>query len=225
MNVTNTNQLGIYGAKKVIMVLIAATNYKNEYPNYRGDDPSVFIERAMRQVDFRGYDALLQVHLDDYTDLYNRAQLNLGPFNDTVPTDVLLKSYAEEPSHSLEVLFFQYGRYLMISSSRTGSLPANLQGIWNHALAPPWNSDYHFNVNIQMNYWATDITGLSECNQPLVDYLTQMVIPGRQSAKQFHGLDGKYGWSINTMNSPFGVTAVGWSFDWGWAPSANAWIC
>ena len=112
---------------------------------------------------------------------------------------------------------------MLISSSRPGTLPANLQGVWNNSNTPPWESDYHFNINLQMNYWPAEVTNLSETAEPLMDYVDSLREPGRVSAEKHFGVTGG-GWTVNTMNNPFGFTAPGWGLGWGWAPSANAFI-
>ncbi|MEN8434452.1 glycoside hydrolase N-terminal domain-containing protein [Clostridium septicum] len=223
----NTN-IQINNANSVTLLMAAGTDYKNEYPTYRGEDPHNTVTERINNAINKGYDAIKISHLDDYKSLFDRVDLQLGELNLNKPTDKLLEDYRINKFNSLEVLFFQYGRYLLISSSREGSLPANLQGIWNNSNVAPWQSDYHFNVNLEMNYWPADVTNLSECATPLVDYVDSLREPGRVSANVHCGIDddgtGAPGWIVNTMNNPFGFTAMGWAFDWGWAPTANAWI-
>jgi alpha-L-fucosidase 2 len=122
----------------------------------------------------------------------------------------------------LEALYYQFGRYLMIGSSRPGGLPANLQGVWNDKTNPPWAADYHTNINLQMVYWPAELTNLSECHEPLIEYIKTLVEPGRISAREFFNAKG---WIVNTMNNSFGFTAPGWSFPWGYYPAGGAWLC
>ena len=144
-----------------------------------------------------------------------------GADKDNLPTDERLRLYANgEEDHTLETLYFQYGRYLLISSSRPGTMPANLQGKWNNLGNPPWASDYHANINIQMIYWPAEVTNLSECHEPLIEYIDRLRPPGRKSAKDFFNAEG---WIVNTMNNPFGYTAPGWGFPWGFFPGGAAW--
>ena len=144
-----------------------------------------------------------------------------GADKDNLPTDERLRLYANgEEVHTLESLYFQYGRYLLISSSRPGTMPANLQGKWNNLGNPPWASDYHANINIQMIYWPAEVTNLSECHEPLIEYIDRLRPPGRKSAKDFFNAEG---WIVNTMNNPFGYTAPGWGFPWGFFPGGAAW--
>ncbi len=178
-----------------------------------------------------GYDALRSSHLEDYRELFGRVELDLNhdPEAD-VPTDELLKAYrtGQYDGRALEVLLFQYGRYLLISSSRAGSLPANLQGVWNNSNTPVWSCDYHFNVNVQMCYWPAYVANLAETAQPLVEYVDSLRPSGRDSAGVFFNVKStdtnpENGWMLTTRNNPFGLTAIN-SASYGWGPEMNAWI-
>lgn len=222
------DKISVENADEITIIMSAGTDYVNEYPTYKGEDPhSAVTERINNAVNL-GYDELKSRHIEDYKNLFDRVNLNLGELKLDKPTDEMLNEYKTNQSNSLETLFFQYGRYLLISSSREGSLPANLQGVWNNSNNPPWSSDYHFNVNIQMNYWPAEVANLSETAIPLVEYVESLREPGRKTAEMHCGIEGamenKNGWTVNTMNNPFGFTAMGWEFDWGWAPTSNAWI-
>ncbi|MDK0842020.1 glycoside hydrolase N-terminal domain-containing protein [Clostridium perfringens] len=222
------DRISVENADEITIIMSAGTDYVNEYPTYKGEDPhSAVTERINNAVNL-GYDELKSRHIEDYKNLFDRVNLNLGELKLDKPTDEMLNEYKTNQSNSLETLFFQYGRYLLISSSREGSLPANLQGVWNNSNNPPWSSDYHFNVNIQMNYWPAEVANLSETAIPLVEYVEILREPGRKTAEMHCGIEGamenKNGWTVNTMNNPFGFTAMGWEFDWGWAPTSNAWI-
>ena len=222
------DRISVENADEITIIMSAGTDYINEYPTYKGEDPhSAVTERINNAVNL-GYDELKSRHIEDYKNLFDRVNLNLGELKLDKPTDEMLNEYKTNQSNSLETLFFQYGRYLLISSSREGSLPANLQGVWNNSNNPPWSSDYHFNVNIQMNYWPAEVANLSETAIPLVEYVESLREPGRKTAEIHCGIEGamenKNGWTVNTMNNPFGFTAMGWEFDWGWAPTSNAWI-
>lgn len=219
----NSDRITVSGASSVDIILSAATEYVNTYPTYRGANPRQIVNANMTAASAKSYEALRSAHLTDYQELFNRVSLNLNDAKSTVPTDQLLANYDAGRDRNLETLFFQYGRYLLISSSRAGSLPANLQGVWNKSNTPPWSSDYHFNINIQMNYWPADVTNLAETDIPLIDYVDALRVPGRITAQKHNGMTGP-GWAVNTMNNPFGFTAPGWDYDWGWAPTANAFI-
>lgn len=214
--------LKIAATKKLDLYLTAATDYQNEYPHYTGKDYEQLNAKTIASLDQVTYEEILTEHQQDYQSLFDRVQLDLGhsPPNE-LPTDQRLQAYqknGEDPS--LEALYFQYGRYLLISSSRPGTMPANLQGKWNHVNNPPWACDYHANINIQMIYWPAEVTNLSEVHEPLIDYIDRLRSPGRQTAKDFFNARG---WIVNTMNNTFGFTAPGWDFPWGFFPAGAAW--
>lgn len=156
--------------------------------------------------------------------------MDLGAEIDASTTDDLLKNYKPQEGQALEELFFQYGRYLLISSSRDcpDALPANLQGVWNAVDNPPWNSDYHLNINLQMNYWPAYVTNLLETAFPVINYIDDLRVYGRLAATRYAGIVSQKGeengWLVHTQATPFGWTAPGWDYYWGWSPAANAWM-
>lgn len=214
--------LSVKGAKTLDLYLTAATDYQNDYPEYKGRDFVSLNERTIASLSDKTYNELLTEHIKDYSALYSRVALQLGSADkDSIAINERLASYTTgTPDLALEALFFQYGRYLLISSSRPGTMPANLQGKWNNQLRPAWAADYHANINVQMIYWPAEVTNLSECHEPLVDYIDKLRAPGRQTAKDFFNANG---WVVNTMNNPFGFTAPGWEFPWGFFPGGAAW--
>jgi alpha-L-fucosidase 2 len=155
--------------------------------------------------------------------LFGRVQLEIeGPSHDFIPTGRRLELYSEgQEDVGLEVLYFQYARYLMISSSRPGTMPMHLQGKWNHSTDPPWAADYHTNINLQMLYWPAEVTNLSECHTPLFEYMKNLVEPGQLAAHEFFGARG---WIVNTMNNAYGYTSPGWGLPWGFFPAGAAWL-
>jgi alpha-L-fucosidase 2 len=160
-------------------------------------------------------------HIADYQILLNRVDLNIGetaPAIVDLPTNSRLVAYkngGKDPQ--LEELMFQYGRYLLISSSRPGSLPANLQGIWNNSNNPPWRSDYHSNINVQMNYWPAEVTNLSECHIPFIDYINNQREVRAKATNEFY--KSKKGWTVQTENNIYGAGSFVWN------PPASAWYC
>lgn len=240
------DKLTVKDASAVTVYLSAATDYKNAFYNedktedyyYRtGETDEALAKRVKETVDKaveKGYKEVKATHLEDYQELFNRVCLNIGQTVSEKTTDDLLKTYkdgsASEPEkRQLENMLFQYGRYLTIASSREDSqLPSNLQGVWNSLTNPPWSSDYHMNVNLQMNYWPTYSTNLSECALPLIDYVDALREPGRVTAKVYTGVESKEGeangFMAHTQNTPFGWTCPGWAFSWGWSPAAVPWI-
>lgn len=242
--IEGNNKLTVEEATSATIYISAATDYKNDYPIYRTgeteDELNSRVEEVISEVVKKSYDEVKADHVSDYKSIFDRVDLDLGQALPNIPTDELLSRYgnntvSEEARRALEVMFFQYGRYLTISSSREDSqLPANLQGVWNNKNNPSWSSDYHMNVNLQMNYWPTYSTNMAECATPLVNYIDSLREPGRETARIYAGVEsdkdenGEYieanGFMAHTQNTPFGWTCPGWSFDWGWSPAAVPWI-
>lgn len=232
------SKLTVSGATAVTVYISAATDYKNDYPKYRtGESMDTLKARVKADVDKAAvmkYTDVKAAHIADYQSLFNRVSLDLGQTVSEKTTDALLAAYkagsaSAGEQRQLENMLFQYGRYLTIASSREDSqLPSNLQGVWNYLNNPPWASDYHMNVNLQMNYWPTYSTNLAECALPLIDYVDSLREPGRETARIYFGIESQEGeengFTAHTQNTPFGWTCPGWSFDWGWSPAAVPWI-
>ncbi|MCR8644374.1 glycoside hydrolase N-terminal domain-containing protein [Paenibacillus sp. N1-5-1-14] len=217
-------KVNVAGASGVTILMSAATDYANHYPDYIGTDPHPTVTSRITTASAKSYDALRATHMADYQSLFKRVSLNINDQYATIPTDQLLNNYKTSRTNALESLFFQYGRYLLIASSRPGSLPANLQGVWNNSKTPPWGSDYHTNINLEMNYWPSEVTNLSETAIPYVEFIDSLRAPGRVTAQKHHGVTGS-GWTIHTFTSVFGYTAPGWDIDtWGWQPAAGAFL-
>ncbi|MCL2023187.1 MAG: glycoside hydrolase family 95 protein [Oscillospiraceae bacterium] len=231
-------KLTVRDAKTVYLYLSAGTDYAPIFPVYRnGKDPLDNVKTAVDRAITMGYDALLRAHIEDYSSIFSRVKLDIGQRNIQLPTDVLLKKYRKSKKYraELEALYFQYGRYLLIASSREGGLPANLQGVWNDLNNPPWSADYHTNVNLQMNYWHAYSCNLAQCALPLLDYVNSLRQPGRITAKYYGNVgelkpDGTVdtnkptGWMIHNKVNIFGHTGPGRQWWWGWCPSAGAWL-
>lgn len=231
-------QLQVRDAESITVYVSAATDYKNDYPVYRtGETAEALHTRVAEDVDAavqKGYDAIKEDHIADYRALFTRMSLDLGAAVSAKPTNELLAAYnnktaSEVERRQLETMLFQYGRYLTISSSRENSqLPSNLQGVWNNVNNPQWASDYHMNVNLQMNYWPTYVTNLAECAKPLISYVDSLREPGRVTAEIYAGIKSEEGeengFMAHTQNTPFGWTCPGWAFSWGWSPAAVPWI-
>lgn len=222
-------------ASEAVIYFCAATDYEMKYPAYRsGKDPASVTSPLLQTAERLGWEELYREHFADYSALFGRASLTLGREGEEkdLPADKLLEAYRSgdrAAMNRLETLYFSYGRYLLISSSREGSLPANLQGVWNESNTPPWCCDYHINVNLQMNYWGAYNTNLAETVPPLVDFLNFLREPGRVTAKEYYGIEStpenpENGWTAHTQCSPFGWTAPGWEFYWGWSTAAVAWL-
>jgi alpha-L-fucosidase 2 len=202
----------------------AGTNYAPTYPTYRGADPHARVTSAVDAAADKTHAALRTAHQADYTALFSKFRLDIGQQMPNMPTDSLLSSYsgaAAGAARALEALYLEYGRYLLISSSRPGSLPANLQGVWNASTKPPWNADYHTNINIQMNYWPAEVTNLSETTPPLFAFINSLRAPGRESAKRIWG---SAGWIVHNETNPYGHTGVHDRPKSFWFPEAAAWL-
>jgi alpha-L-fucosidase 2 len=216
--------VSVSGADVAVLILGAGTGYADRYPTYRGPDPHPTVTTTVDQAAAKSYRTLLREHRADYREFFGRVTLDIGQTMPAVPTDKLLKEYGNGSAaadRALEALFFQYGRYLLIASSRAGSLPANLQGVWNNSTRPPWDADYHVNINLQMNYWPAETTNLSETTAPLYDYVDAMAPPGRRTAQEMFG---NRGWVVHNETNPFGFTGVhNWPTSF-WFPEAGAWL-
>ncbi|WP_431915821.1 glycoside hydrolase family 95 protein [Nonomuraea jabiensis] len=218
------DRITVTGADSAVFVLSAGTDYAPAHPDYRGQDPHAAVTAAVDEAAAQGYEALRRAHQADHRELFDRVRLDIGQRAPSIPTDRLRAAYtggASADDRALEALFFSYGRYLLIASSRAGSLPANLQGVWNDSTTPPWSGDYHVNINLQMDYWPADQTNLAETAQPYVDYVASLVRPGEITAREMFGARG---WLVHNETNPFGFTGV---HDWAtsfWFPEAAAWL-
>jgi alpha-L-fucosidase 2 len=206
------------------LILSADTDYLPDHAKgWRGEAPHGKVTRRIDAAARRGFDALYAEHAADYRALYRRFDLDLGqtaPEIAVLPTDKRLIAYTRQKTldPDLEELFTQYGRYLLISSSRPGGLPANLQGLWNESNDPPWRSDYHSNINIQMNYWPAEPTGLGELHRPMIDYFVSQAPVARLRTREAPEFGPKVrGWTVRTENGVFGGGS------WNWNPPGSAW--
>ena len=218
----------IEDADRVMIVMAAETDYKNDYPTYRdqGKELKKIVGDRVERATKKSYETLKQTHVADHQELFDRVSLDLGERQTAIPTNELVDKYRDgESSHYLEVLAFQYGRYLTIAGSR-GTLPSNLVGLWTVGNSA-WTGDYHFNVNVQMNYWPVYATNLAECGTTFVDYMDKLREPGRLTAERVHGIEGAVdnhtGFTVHTENNPFGMTAPTNAQEYGWNPTGAAW--
>lgn len=214
-NSDNTKgSLTVQDADSVVIYVTLATNYKNEFPNYRQEDADYAINNVTERIDnasAKKYDALYEAHLADYQELFSRVELDLGgTYNEDEETDQLLAAWNKNApngtqNHYLEELYFQYGRYMMIASSRSDTLPSNLQGIWNDRAFADWQSDYHTNINLQMNYWPAYSTNLAEIGESLNSYVESLTEPGQLTAQKLFGTTGD-AWMVNCSANALGFT-------------------
>jgi alpha-L-fucosidase 2 len=215
--------LKIENATEVTLLLTAATDYRMQLPDWRHGDPEKQTADQLAAAAMKPYPRLQELHVADYQKLFQRVALNLGTSDAAnLPTDERLKVVTAGGSDpALIALYFQFGRYLMISSSRPGDMPANLQGLWADTVQPPWSSDYHANINLQMIYWPVETANLVECFEPLDRYIKFLTGPGAKTAKVHYNARG---WTVHTLANAWGFTAPGESPSWGLSPSAGAWL-
>ena len=217
----NDSALTVRNANEVVLLLSAVTDFGNK---------KMTLKKCKRP-----YQELLQRHTDDHQQLFNRLQLSLGTETlqkEALPTNERLKSFEQDPTdNGLTELYYQYGRYLLIASSRPGGLPANLQGIWNRHVQPPWGSNYTTNINTEMNYWPAEITNLPECFLPLSDFIGRLAVNGAQTAKVNYGINR--GWLAHHNSDVWAQTAPTGGYDsdpkgaprWSCWPMAGVWLC
>lgn len=207
------SQLNINQADGFTILLSAATDYSNKREQrWRGEAPGIKVKQSLDAASAKIYQQLLNTHVADYSALFGRVAINLGttpPPMAAEPTYKRLINYKIAADPQLEALLYQYGRYLLINSSRKGGLPANLQGLWNNSNNPPWRSDYHSNINIQMNYWLAEPTNLSECHIPYLDYINSMrEVKKVSTQKEYPGVRG---WTVKTENGIYGGSSFLWN--------------
>jgi alpha-L-fucosidase 2 len=188
----NPTGITIANATSFAVLVTAATGYRGFQlkPDLSLEEITENAKRPLEAAATKPFATLYTRHLEDHQRLFRRVSLSLGPPNSTKPTDQRLKEFAASPDPSLLALYFQYGRYLLISSSRQNSQPANLQGIWNYEVTPPWSSNWTANINIQMNYWHAETTNLGECTGPLFDLIDGLSKTGAITAQETYGLPG-----------------------------------
>ncbi len=213
--VSKTRTIEIRDADSVVFVITAATDYGGKSPQSHNVDT---LSRLT------SYDTMRRRHLEDHSKLFDRVSIDLGETSRRKePTDLRLQAVREGRSDpDLIATYFQFGRYLLMGSSRPGTLPANLQGLWNHHLEAPWNADYHININLQMNYWPAEVTALSECHLPLFDYLDRLRVRGQKTAEVHYDAPG---WVAHHTSDIWAFTAPIGRTVWGLWPYGGAWLC
>jgi len=226
MNTVN-GRIEFKGCDALTLMFAAGTNYAMRADSgYRGGAPGMMVGRTLDNVMRFSYGTLLIRHQADYLHFYNRVALDLGPSTPAqraLPTDQRRILAAKQPDPELEAILFDYGRYLLISCSRPGGLPANLQGMWNDSNDPPWSSDYHTNINVEMCYWPAEVVNLPECATPLLDLVSSQLPSWRDATRASSDLKtpsgdlSRRGWAIRTSHNIFG------GMGWNWDKTANAW--
>ena len=230
----------VEGADAAMIIYSTDTDYKNEYPVYRtgetAEELSASLAETVDAAAAKSYDELLSAHVADYSELFGRVEIDLGGECAQKPTDEMMADYrAGAKDHVLEEMIYQFGRYLLIAGSREGDeLPTNLCGIWMIGSGSTyWRADFHFNVNVQMNYWPAYQTNLAECGSVFTDFVESLVQPGRVTAEKSAGqktedvintpIGEGNGFLVNTTNNPFGSTAPCGAQEYGWNVTGSSW--
>ena len=220
-------KLTVEGADEVIVLLAANTSYVMDYAKgYKGASPAL-AGAQLKAAAAKPYDALKAAHLADYQRLFQRVSIDLGTSAAaSKPTDERLRAYGDgRADPALAALFFQYGRYLLISCSRPDSpVPANLQGLWADGLNTPWNGDYTININFEMNYWPAEPTGLGEMHTPMLRHIVSLAEPGSKTAKACFG-PATPGWVTGPKSNVWGWASPGAQLSWGVWFGSNGWLC
>lgn len=218
------DSLTVSGADAATILVAAATSYRS-YKDVSGD-PEALAKSHLARACARPYPSLREEHTASHRRLFRRVQLDLGKTPAEIaalPTDERAARYRLEDDPRLAALYFQYGRYLLISSSRPGTQPANLQGIWNEHMTPPWESKYTVNINTEMNYWPAEVTNLAECHEPLLRMVSELVENGARTARVHWG--ARRGWVCHHNTDLWRQTAPIDGPLWGFWPTGGAWLC
>lgn len=216
--IRNGASLEVVDADQAIIIISSATDFNN--PDYRQT-----VANNLAKASAIEYTKQKNRHIIAYKQLFDRLYLDLGEgIAGRLPINERLTAYYNQPENDLGLptLFFQYGRYLAISSTRVGLLPPNLQGLWANQVRTPWNGDYHLDVNVQMNHWPFELANLSELNLPLTELVRNLVEPGKKTAKAYYNANG---WVAHVITNVWGFTEPGESASWGITKSGSGWLC
>lgn len=215
---TTGNQLEVTSADEVILIISAGTDFKDA-------DYKAITQTLLKSALQTPYKTLQQNHIANYQKLFNRVTIQIG--NDeanNLPTDQRLIAFYNTPENDpgIATLFYQFGRYLSISSTRPGLLPPNLQGLWANQIQTPWNGDYHLDVNVQMNHWPLEVSNLSELNLPLADLVHKLMKSGERTARAYYNAPG---WVAHVITNVWGFTEPGEDASWGVTNAGSGWLC
>ena len=215
------NQIILKEADEALVLISASTSYYDH-------DPLSYVQKEIAKVEKSSYAKLFQAHLKKYKPLFNRVSLKLDDLQpkDQVQTTDRLAAFYKDPAqdNGLAALYYQFGRYLSISSTAPKlkkALPPNLQGLWAHQIQTPWNGDYHLNINAQMNHWGVEVSNLSEYHEPFINMIKNLAVEGRKTAQAYYGAPG---WVVYMMTNIWGYTAPGENASWG-SSTASGWLC
>ncbi len=216
--------ISVKGADEVLLLVTAATDYER-FAKISGRDVAAAAAKDLNRTAAKSFARLRAAHLADYQGFFNRMKLELNTPDSSIscrptPDRIAAQNLAADPS--LAVLYFNFGRYLLISSSRPGGMPANLQGLWADTVSPPWSADYHLNINLEMIYWPADVCNLGELNEPLIAYIKSLQASGAKTAKAYYNA---HGWVTHVLANAWDFTSPGESASWGATASDTAWLC
>lgn len=202
----------------MLLLVTAATDYAR-FARISRRDVAAAAAKDLKAAAKKSYSKLRAAQVADYQALFNRVKLELPAAKSDIatqptPTRIAAQDLARDPA--LAVLYFNFGRYLLISSSRPGGMPANLQGLWADTVSPPWSADYHLNINLQMIYWPADVCNLGELNEPLIGYIESLQAPGARTAQAYYAA---HGWVAHVLANAWGFTSPGESASWGPRPA------
>jgi alpha-L-fucosidase 2 len=214
-------KISVANADEVTLLIAAATSYR-KFDDASGDPESI-TKKQLAAAATKTFAKLLAAHLADYQALFRRVAIDLGKSEAMkLPTDVRIQRFADGNDPQLAALYYQFGRYLLISSSRPGGQPANLQGVWNESLNPPWGSKYTININTEMNYWPAESGNLAECVEPLLAMVNDLTVTGARTAQEMYGARG---WVVHHNTDLWRASAPIDGPNWGMWPSGGAWLC
>ena len=220
--------ISLQGGTEAWLLLSAATSYEAAGTDFPGERYAEVCDSLMEAASNRSEasrDGWKGEHVVAHRNLYERVSLRLPATEaDTLPTDERILSFVRDDAPAMAALYYNYGRYLLICSTRPGSLPPNLQGLWANTLQTPWNGDYHTNINVQMNHWPLEQAGLSELCLPLTTLVERLVPSGEETARCFYG-DTTEGWVLHMMTNVWNYTAPGEHPSWGATNTGGAWLC
>jgi alpha-L-fucosidase 2 len=219
------NVVKVEKADQVVLLITAGTDYHG-FAGRQTKDPVALSLKELNRASAKSFDELHAAHVADYQKYFRRVSLRIGPsdaaagLKPTPERTQAMKDGTNDPA--LAVLYFNFGRYLLISSSRPGGFPANLQGIWAEEIKTPWNGDWHLDVNVQMNYWPAETANLSDLTQPLFALIDSLQVPGAKTAHDYYDARG---WVAHVITNPWGFTSPGESASWGATTGGSAWLC
>ena len=224
--ITEWGKLRVRNANGATLLYTVSTEYDAKAPLFKGKDPFEETRKVMEKISGDSYEVIRERHISDYQSLFNRVSLSLAGDTELerLPTDQRIEQLKKgmTDDSALKTMWFNFGRYLLISASRPGTLPSNLQGVWNGMKVAPWSGNYQSNINLQEMYWGAGPTNLPECQQAYVEWIESLVAPGRKVAQAYYGTGG---WVSHTTGNIWGYAAPGADTKWGMYPVGSAWHC